>query len=44
MHPRITDKMNIRLIESCNPFRKRKGNEEKYGLNLSNENELCKFC
>ena len=34
---------NIRLIGTCNPFRKRKGNEEKYGLNLSNENELCKF-
>ena len=31
---------NIRLIGTCNPFRKRKGNEEKYGLNLSDDNEL----
>ena len=33
---------NIRLIGACNPYRKRKGNKEKCGLSLSedNDNEL----
>ena len=30
---------NIRLIGACNPYRKRKGNKEKYGLSRSNDNE-----
>ena len=31
---------NIRLIGACNPYRKRKGNKEKFGLSRSNDNEL----
>ena len=30
---------NIRLIGACNPYRKRKGNKEKYGLSMSDDNE-----
>ena len=30
---------NIRLIGACNPYRKRKGNREKFGLNLSDDND-----
>ena len=30
---------NIRLINACNPYRKRKGNKEKCGLSLSDDND-----
>ena len=30
---------NIRLIGACNPYRKRKGNKEKCGLNISDDND-----
>ena len=30
---------NIRLIGSCNPYRKRKMNKEKWGLNISDNND-----
>ena len=30
---------NIRLIGACNPYRKRKGNKEKCGLSISNDND-----
>jgi len=30
---------NIRLIGACNPYRKRKGNKEKCGLSLSDDND-----
>ena len=30
---------NIRLIGACNPYRKRKGNKEKCGLSLSQDND-----
>ena len=30
---------NIRIIGACNPYRRRKGNKEKCGLSLSNDNE-----
>ena len=30
---------NIRLIGACNPYRKRKNNKEKFGLNLSDDND-----
>ena len=30
---------NIRLIGACNPYRKRKGNKEKCGLTLSDDND-----
>ena len=30
---------NIKLIGACNPYRKRKGNKEKCGLSLSNDND-----
>ena len=30
---------NIRLIGACNPYRRRKGNKEKSGLSLSDDNE-----
>ena len=37
---RLSD--NIRLIGACNPYRKRKGNKEQFGLSISedNDNEL----
>ena len=30
---------NIRLIGACNPYRKRKGNKEKFGLSISDDND-----
>ena len=30
---------NIRLIGACNPYRKRKGNKEKCGLSISDDND-----
>ena len=30
---------NIRLIGACNPYRKRRINKEKYGVNISNDND-----
>ena len=30
---------NIRLIGACNPYRKRKGNKEKCGLSMSDDND-----
>jgi energy-coupling factor transporter ATP-binding protein EcfA2 len=30
---------NIRLIGACNPYRKRKGNKERYGLSMSDDND-----
>jgi len=30
---------NIRLIGTCNPYRRRKGNKEKCGINISKNND-----
>ena len=30
---------NIRLIGACNPYKKRKGNKEKCGISLKNDND-----